>query len=165
MPGTPTPAAPEPTRTAELATTVSKSWLKSDIWSRSHHRPAPGTGDPTKAKRKRKEDPNGSDIVDDVPERPEEAQMIHDMNNRQGLAASRLKSYNTVYGRWKNFCKDHKAEYAGVDGKGVYLVDLEDKLIAFMKEYYFDAHSSKHIKVGADVKTMVPVKKGMMVKF
>ncbi|KAG0380431.1 hypothetical protein BGX24_008347 [Mortierella sp. AD032] len=58
------------------------------------------------------------------------------------------------------FCKNNKATYSGVDGKDLFLVDSEDKLIAFMKEYYFDKTSKKHVKRGADFKALVPVKFG-----
>lgn len=43
-------------------------------------------------------------------------------------------------------------------GKELFLVDSEDKVIAFLKEYYFGKTSKKHVKSGADFKALVPVK-------
>lgn len=39
-------------------------------------------------------------------------------------------------------------------------MDSEDKVIAFLKEFYFGKTSKKHVKRGADFKALVPVKFG-----
>ncbi|KAF9080746.1 hypothetical protein BGX29_005070, partial [Mortierella sp. GBA35] len=79
------------------------------------------------------------------------------MNNCSGLSENTLRGYQVVFRRWKTFCEEHAEEYSGVDGKELYLVNSEDKLIAFMEDQYFTRDSKKHVQVGADFKSQVPV--------
>ncbi|KAF9271434.1 hypothetical protein BGZ88_006144, partial [Linnemannia elongata] len=96
-----------------------------------------------------------SEDENDVPETPEEAEFLEDMNNPIGLALSTHGGYKSGFRRWREFCNNHKETYSGVDGKDLFLVNSEDKLIAFLKECYFNKTSKKHVRIGTDLKSLV----------
>ncbi|KAF9272211.1 hypothetical protein BGZ88_005083 [Linnemannia elongata] len=126
-----------------------KPKYKSDVW-----RPASGTGDgdtTTTSTKKRKDSENEND----VPETPEVAEFLEDMNNPIGLALSTHGGYKSGFRRWREFCNNHKETYSGVDGRDLFLVNSEDKVVAFLVECYFSKTFKKHVRSGADLKTLV----------
>ncbi|ORZ27810.1 hypothetical protein BCR41DRAFT_418814 [Lobosporangium transversale] len=82
-----------------------------------------------------------------------EERFVDDMNDCSGIKPKTLASYQPTYRLWKAFCEKYRERYADKDGRALYLVDSQDKVVCFFREVILKKTILKRTKPGADFRT------------